>query len=180
MNQLFTSGSQSIGVSASASVLPVNIHYRFPLGLTGLNSLQFKGFSSIFSNTTAQKHQFFHAQLSLYSNAHIHTWLTGKTIALIRWTFVGKVMSLHFNMLSRLVIDFLPRIKCLLISWLRSPTAVILEPLKISLSLFPLFSHLFAMKWWDWMPWSYFSECCVLTFRSIRFHLVIAYCISEY
>ena len=55
---------------------------------------------------------------------------TGKTIALIRWTFVGKVMSLLFNMLSRLVIAFLPRSKCLLISWLQSPSAVILEPPK--------------------------------------------------
>ena len=56
---------------------------------------------------------------------------TGKTIALTRWTFVGKVMSLLFNMLSRLVIVFLPRSKCLLISWLQSPSAVILEPKKI-------------------------------------------------
>ena len=56
---------------------------------------------------------------------------TGKTIALTRWTFVGKVMSLLFNMLSRLIIAFLPRIKCLLISWLQSPSAVILEPKKI-------------------------------------------------
>ena len=75
---------------------------------------------------------------------------TGKTIALTRWTFVGKVMSLFFNMLSRLIIAFLPRSKHLLISWLQSPSAVILEP---SLSLFvSLVSHLFAMKWWDWMP----------------------------
>ena len=56
---------------------------------------------------------------------------TGKTVALTRWTFVGKVMSLLFNMLSRLVIAFLPRSKCLLISWLQSPSAVILEPKKI-------------------------------------------------
>ena len=70
---------------------------------------------------------------------------TGKTIALTRWTFVGKVMSLLFNMLSRLVITFLPKSKCLLILWLQSPSAVILEP-KNSLSLFPLFPHLFAMK----------------------------------
>ena len=68
---------------------------------------------------------------------------TGKTIALIRQTFVGKVMSLLFNMLSRLVIAFLPRSKRLLISWLKSPSAVILEAKKESLSLFP---HLFAMK----------------------------------
>ena len=78
---------------------------------------------------------------------------TGKTITFMRWTFVGKVMSLLFNMLSRLVITFLPRSKHLLISWLQSPSAVILEPLK-SLSLFPVFPHLFGMKWWDWMPWS--------------------------
>ena len=71
---------------------------------------------------------------------------TGKTIVLTRWTFAGKVMSLLFNMLSRLVIAFLPRSKHLLISWLQSPSAVILEPKKINLSLFPLFPHLFAMK----------------------------------
>ena len=65
---------------------------------------------------------FFIAQLS-----HLYM-TTGKTIALTRWTFVGKVMSLRFNMLSRLVITFLPRSKCLLISWLQSPSAVILEP----------------------------------------------------
>ena len=79
---------------------------------------------------------------------------TGKTIALTKWIFVGKVMSLLFNMLSRLVITFLPRSKRLLISWLQSPSAVILEPPKIKSALFPLFPHLFAMKWWVWMPWS--------------------------
>ena len=83
---------------------------------------------------------FFTVQLS-------HQYMTtGKTIALIRWTFVGKVMSLLFNMLFRLVITFLPRSKHLLISWLQSPSAVILEPKKQSLTLFPLFPHLFAMK----------------------------------
>ena len=83
---------------------------------------------------------FFTVQLS-------HPYVTtGKTIALTRWTFVDKVMSLLFNMLSRLVITFLPRSKCLLISRVRSPSAVILEPPKNSLSLFLLFSHLFAMK----------------------------------
>ena len=71
---------------------------------------------------------------------------TGKTIALTRWTLVGKVMSLLFNMLSRLVITFLPRSKRLLMSWLQSPSAVILEPPKNSLSLFPLLPHLFPMK----------------------------------
>ena len=71
---------------------------------------------------------------------------TGKTIAFTTWAFVGKVMSLLSNMLSRLVIAFLPRGKLLFISWLTSSSAVILEPKKISLSLFSSFLHLFAMK----------------------------------
>ena len=80
---------------------------------------------------------FFIVQLS-------HPYMTtGKTIALTRRTFVGKVTTLLFNMLSRLAITFLPRSKRLLISWLQSPSAVILEPQKIK---FPLFPHLFAMK----------------------------------
>ena len=79
---------------------------------------------------------FFTVQLS-------HTYMTtGKTIALTRWTFVGKVMSLLFNMLSRLVITFLPRSKCLLISWLKSPSAVIFEPPKIkSATVYPSIYH---------------------------------------
>ena len=89
---------------------------------------------------------------------------TGKTIDLTRRTFVGKVMmSLLLNMLSRLVIAFLPRSKRLLISWLQAPSAVNLEPKKWSLTLFPLFSHLFPMKWWEQMPWSSFSECWALS-----------------
>ena len=129
MSQFFASGSQSIGASASTSVLPMNIQDWFPLGLTGLISLQSKGLSRVFSNTTVQKPQFFSAQLSC-SLLHPHM-TTGKTTALIRRTFVGKVMSLLFNMLSRLVIDFLLRSKHLLISWLQTPSAVILEPKKI-------------------------------------------------
>ena len=107
---------------------------------TGWISLQSKGLSRVFSNTTVQKHQFFGVQLSfffffffsfLYSptltSVHDH-W---KNHSLTRQTFVGKVMSLLFNILSRLVITFLPRSKRLLISWLQSPSAVILEPRKI-------------------------------------------------
>ena len=75
-SQFFTSGGQSIGASASASVLPMNIQGWFPLGWTGWISLQSKGLSRVFSNTTVQKHQFFGAHLSLYS--HIHTWLLEK------------------------------------------------------------------------------------------------------
>ena len=78
MCQFFASGSQSIRVSASTSVLPMHIQDWFPLGLTGLISLQPKGLSRVFSNITDQKHQFFGAQLSLWSNSHIHTWLLEK------------------------------------------------------------------------------------------------------
>ena len=131
MSQFFASGGQSIGVSALASVLPMNIQERFPLGWTGWISLQSKGLSRVFSNTTVQKHQFFSAQPSSQSNSHNPYMTTGKTIALTRWTLVGKVMSLLLNMLSRLVITFLPRSKCLLISWLQSSSAMILEPQKI-------------------------------------------------
>ena len=76
VSQLFASGGQSIG--ASASVLPMNIQDWFPLGLTGLISLLSKGLSSVFSSTTIWKRQFFSAQPSLWSNSHIHTWLLGK------------------------------------------------------------------------------------------------------
>ena len=75
VSQFFASGGQSIGVSASVSVLPMNIQGWFPLGLTSWISLLSKGLSRVFSNTTVQKHQFFGAQLSLQSNCHIHTWL---------------------------------------------------------------------------------------------------------
>ena len=74
MSQLFTSGGQSTGVSALASVLPKKSQGWSPSEWTGWISLQSKGLSRVFSNTTVQKHQFFGAQLSLYSNSHIHTW----------------------------------------------------------------------------------------------------------
>ena len=90
---------------------------------------------------------------SAFFTVHLsHPYMTtGKTIALTRRTFVGKVMFLLFNMLSRLVITFLPRSKRLLISWLQSPSSVILEPPQNKVSLFP---HIFPIKWWDQMPWS--------------------------
>ena len=92
MSQLFAWGGQSIGVSASASVLPMNTQDWSHLGWTDWISLQSKGLSRVFSNTAVQKHQFFGTQLSSQSNSHIHNMTTGKTIALIRRTFVGKVM----------------------------------------------------------------------------------------
>ena len=127
MSQFFTSGGQSIG--ASASVLPINIQDSFPLEWTGSPcsarksqesspTPQFKGISSsalsfLYSPTLTSIHDYWKAK------------------ALNWWTIVCKVMSLLFNMLSRLAIVFLPRHKCLLISWLQSPSAVILEPKKI-------------------------------------------------
>ena len=80
VSQFFPSGGQSIGVSVSASVLSMNIQNWFPLGLTGLTSLQSKGFSRVFSNTTVQKHQFLGAQLSLWPSSHIQTWLLEKPL----------------------------------------------------------------------------------------------------
>ena len=86
---------------------------------------------------------------------------TGKTIALTRWTFVGKVMFLLFNKLSRLVITFLPRSKCLLISWLHSPSAVILQPPKIVCHCF----HCFPI----YLPWSDGTRCHDLGFWMLSF-----------
>ena len=106
MSQLFAWGGQTTGVSALASFPPKKSQGWSPSEWTGWS----KGLSRVFSNTTGQKHQFFGTQLSSQSNSHIHTWPL-ETIALTRWTFVGKVMSLLLNMLSRLVITFLPRSK---------------------------------------------------------------------
>ena len=111
MSQLFASGGQSIGASASASVLPMNIQGWFPLGWTGWISLLSKELSRVFSNTTVQRHQFL--ALSFLYSPTLTSMTTGKIIALTRQTFVGKVMSLLFNTLSRLVIAFLPRSKVL-------------------------------------------------------------------
>ena len=129
MSQLFASCVQSIGVSASTSVLPMNIQDWSPLGWTGCISLQSKGLSRVFSNTTVQKHQFFDTQLFIVQISHPYM-TTGKTIALTIWTFVDKVLSLIFNMLSSLVITFHPRSKRLLISWLQSPSQWFQRPKK--------------------------------------------------
>ena len=94
MSQLFPSDDQNIGVS---SVLPVNVEGWSPLRLTFLISLLFKGLLGVFSSTTAQRHQFFGILPSLWSSSHNHKMTTGKTIALIVQTFVGRVMSLLFN-----------------------------------------------------------------------------------
>ena len=110
MGQLFTWGGQNIGVSALASVLPKKSQDWSPTEWTGWISLQSKGLSRVFSNTTVQKHQFFGTQLLTLTSIH-DPW---KIHRLTRRTFVDKVMSLIFNMLSKLVVTFLPRSKCLL------------------------------------------------------------------
>ena len=112
MSQLFASGGQNIGVSASTSILPMNPQNWSPLGWTGWISLLSKGLLRVFSQESSPTPQFKSINSSVLSHPHM---TTGKTIALTKWTFVGKVMFLLFNMLSRLVISFLPRSKHLLI-----------------------------------------------------------------
>ena len=90
MRQFFASIVQNMRVSASASVLPMNTQDWFPLGWTGWISLQAKGLSRVFSNTTVQKHQFFSAQLSLWSNSHIQTWLLEKPQLWLDGTLLAK------------------------------------------------------------------------------------------
>ena len=132
MSLLFISDDQNTGASASALVLPTSIQGWFSLRLVWSPCCakdfqefspapQLEGISSL-------------AFCLLYSPALTTIMTTGMTIALTIWTFVGKVMSLYFNMLSRLLIVILPRSKHLLISWLQSPSAVILEPKKIKVS----------------------------------------------
>ena len=145
---LQASGGQSMRASASASILPMNIQGWFLLRLTGLIFLLSKELKSLFQHHSLkalilQCLAFFSVQLSyLYM-------IIGKNLALTIGTFVGKVMSLLFNMLSRFAIAFPPRTKHPLIIW-----QWFWSPRKWSLSPFQLFPHLFAMKWWDWMPWS--------------------------
>ena len=123
--------AQSIGVSGSASVLPMNIQDWLPLELTDWISLQSKGLTRVFSQHHSSKASILQCS-ALFIVQLLHPYMTtGKSIALTKQTFVGKVMSLVFNMLSRLVIACLPRSKHLLISWLQSPSAVTLEPKKL-------------------------------------------------
>ena len=113
--------------SLSFNISPSNEHPGLiAFRMDWLDLLAVQGTLKIFSNTTVQRHQFC-TQLVQLS----YPYITGKTIALTRWTFADKVMSLLFNMLSSLAITFLPRSKHFLISWLQSPSAVILEPGKI-------------------------------------------------
>ena len=164
MSRLFASGGPSIEALDSASVLPMNIQGWFTLGLTCLISLQSRGLSRVFSLlqhhssevSVLQCSAFFMVQLSHPYKA------TGKTIALTRWTFVGIVMSLLFNMLSMFVIAFLPRNKCLLISWLQSPSAVIFGAQENKVC------HCFH-GFPTYLPWSDGTGCHDLSFLNVEF-----------
>ena len=145
MSQFFTSGGQNIGVSASASVLPMTIQDDFLLDRPVVSPCSPRD-SQESSPTPQIKVSIIRCSAFFMVQLSYPYMTTGRIIALTRQTFVGKVMSLLFNMLSRLVITFLPRSNHLLISCLQSPSAVILKPKKIKVHQFPLFPHLFAMK----------------------------------
>ena len=141
--------------SFSFSMSPSN---KYPglisLRLIGLIALLSKGLSRVFSSTAVWKHQFFITLLSLWSNSHICTWLLERSEPWLYRPLPAKWgRSLLFNTLFRFVIAFLPRSNHLLISWFQLPSAMILEPKRKSVTAFT-FSLLFAMKRWDWMPWS--------------------------
>ena len=152
MSQLFTWGGESTGGSALASVLPKKSQGWSPSEWTGWISLQSKRLSRVFSNHSSKASILLHSAFFTVQLSHPYM-TTGKTIALTRRTLVGKAMSLLLNMLSRLVITFLPRSKRLLISWLQSPSAVILEPRKIKSdtvsTVFPSIYH--EVMGWDTM-----------------------------
>ena len=137
--------------SASASVLPMNIQDWFPLGLTSWISLKTTGLSRVFSNTTVQRS--INSSVLSFHYGPTLTYIRDcwKAIALTRQTFVGKVMCLLVNMLFRLVIAFLPRRRCLWISWLHSPFAVIFH-------CFPTY-----------LPWSDGTGCHDLRFMNVEF-----------
>ena len=144
VSRLYASGGQSIIASALASVFPMFIQGWFLLNMTGLISLL--SLSRVFSSTTIRKHQFFSAQPSVSSNSS-HLYITnGKIIVLTIRNFVGKVMALFFNMLSRFVIAFLARSKGILISCCIHCPQWFWNIRRENLSLFPLFPLLFATK----------------------------------
>ena len=161
MSQFFTSGGQSIGVSTSASLPPMNIQDWFPLGMTHSISLLSKGLSRVFSNTSSRASIFQRSVFFILRLSHPYM-TTGKTIALTRSTFVGKVMSLLFNMLSRLVITFLPKSKCLLISW---PEVTICSDFGAPQNKVCHCFHCFPI----YLPWSDRTRCHDLSFLNVEF-----------
>ena len=145
MSQLFTSGSQSIGDSASASSPSNEYSGLISFRMNWLDLLAVQGtLKSLLQHHSSKASILCHSAFFIVKLSHPYM-TTGKTMALTRRTLVGKVTSLLFNILSQLVIAFLPRSKGLLISWLQSPSAVILEPRKIKpatvSTVFPSICH---------------------------------------
>ena len=151
MSQLFTSGGHSIGVSASIS--PSNEYsLLISFRMDWLNLLVVQGIlKSLLQHHSSKASILRCSAFFIFQISHPYM-TTGKTIALTRQIFVGKVMSLLFNMLSRLVITFLPRSKCLFISWLQSQSAVILEPPKIKSATVSTVSPFICHEMMGWMP----------------------------
>ena len=129
MSQHFSSGSQSTGASASGSVLPMTIQSWYPR-IDWFDFAVQGTLKSFLKHHSSKASILWHSAFFMVQLSHLYM-TTGKAIVFTIWTFVGKVMSLLFNMLSRFVIAFLPRSKHLLISWLQSPSTEILEPKKI-------------------------------------------------
>jgi len=147
--------------SFSFSISPSNEYSRlisFRMDYLEILAVE-ESLKSLLQHHRSKESIFWHSAFFIVQLSHLYM-TTGKTIALTRQTYVGKVVSLFFNMLSRLVITFLPRSKCLLISWLHEIICSDFGAQKSKewqencLSLFPMFPHLFVMKRWDWMSWS--------------------------
>ena len=163
MSWLFALGSQSFGASASASVLLMNIQGWFPLELIGLLSVQ-GTVKNLLQHHSLKASVLWYSAFFMVQLSHLYITIR-KTIALTRWAFVGKVMSLLYNMLFRFVIAFLPKSKHLLISQLQSPSAVIWGPKKIksvTVSIFPIY-----------LPWSGEHELGTLLFCSTAYPPVL-------
>ena len=146
MSQLFTSGGQSIGsfyfnISSSNEYSGL-ISFR----MNWLDLLVVQGTLESFLQHHSSKASILQCSAFFIVQLSYPYMTTGKTIALTRWTFIGKVISLLFNKLSQLVMNFLLRSKCLLISWLQSPDAVVFEPPKIKSVTVSIVYHLFSMK----------------------------------
>ena len=160
MSWLFSSDAQSIGALASGLVLPVNIQGWFSIGVTGLISLQSKGLKSLLQYHNSKPSILGCSAIFMVQLSYLQMTTT-KIIAFNIWTFVGKVMSLIFNMLSSFIIAFLPRSKHLLTSLLQSLSAVILEPKNIKLAIVSTF---FPFH----LPWSDETRCHDLSFMNVE------------
>ena len=159
--------------SFSFSISPSNnIQDWLLLGLTGLISLQSKGLSRVFSSTAVWKHQFLQRSAFFMVQLSHRYMTTGKTIASTIQTFVDKVKPLLFNMLFRFVTAFLPRSKRLWISWLVTICSDFGGQENKVYHCFPLFLHLFAMKWWNQMPFVFWMLSCKSTFSLSSFTFI--------